>query len=70
MSLSGSTINVDNAANSLSSYVSRGLADDTSNLSNDKVYLYHGTLDSTVTAGILIIDTGFEVIILLKQLFS
>ena len=51
MSSTGSTINVDNAANTLNGYVSKGLADETSNLMNDKIYIYHGTLDTTVSTG-------------------
>ncbi len=49
--MQGSTISIDNSILKLTNYVSRGLADDTSNMKNDKVYLYHGTIDYTVTEG-------------------
>ncbi len=51
MYLSGSTINIDSSASVLSGYVSNNLADDTINLKNDKVYIYHGSVDYTVTEG-------------------
>ena len=52
MSSNGATINVNTMATALSGYVSKGTADDTSNMANDKIYIYHGTADSTVTEGI------------------
>jgi hypothetical protein len=57
MSSNGAAINADSAATALNGYISKNLADDTSNLKNDKVYIYHGTADSTVTEGIISFQT-------------
>ena len=52
MSSNGATINVNTMATALSGYVSSGKADATSNMENDKIYIYHGTADTTVTEGL------------------
>ena len=52
MSSNGASINVNNMVSALTGYVSKGTADDTSNMINDKIYIYHGTADTTVTEGV------------------
>jgi poly(3-hydroxybutyrate) depolymerase len=52
MSSSGASINVNTMVSALAGYVSKGIADDTSNIANDKIYIYHGTADTTVTEGV------------------
>lgn len=39
----------------LNDYISKDLADDTYYLKTDKIYIYHGTQDYTVTEGINVV---------------
>ena len=54
MSSNGAAINVNSITTTLNQYISSGKADPTSNMENDKIYIYHGTADTIVSEGIVI----------------